>query len=326
MTRGKRQRKALVATVVAAVVAFALAGQAGGRSTETAMSVVLSPLIGTSSNDVQQVTYGGKIGFHLDVSNGGSATVNHLVIVVASLGDVATFSDASRSECAKDPQNATRMVCTLRQMKSGGTFGVDLRFTAPASGSTVVSTPSVTVDAQTQGGSGSNGTTTTTGAPVTTALVSSAENSLVKTFAKGKEGIATSILLLQHSEFTMPNSLLNNFFGVETSLQETTGEPLCDKCPPYVTQLDIPASLLATTESPFSIANPFSFTITLLPEGWPNGYNPTGLYHDGVLVPMCEDSPLSLTTTMCLTKFTAKKQDGIVAEGKGYKNGRNGFG
>ncbi len=143
-------RRTLLAAGVALFTFCIAVGSAGGRSTETSASVDLGPLIGTNSNDVQQVTFGGKIGFHLDVRNTGTSTFNHLVIVVDS--DLATFSDASQSECAKDPKDATRMVCKLVQMKGGAPkFSVDLRFNAPSSGSTVVSTPSLTVDAQTNG-------------------------------------------------------------------------------------------------------------------------------------------------------------------------------
>jgi hypothetical protein len=316
-------KRALTAAGVAFVTFCIAVGSAGGRSTETGASVVLSPLIGTSSNDVQQVTFGGKIGFHLDVSNTGTSTFNHLVIAVAS--NAATFSDASRSECAKDPQDAKRMVCKLSQMKGGApTFSVDLRFDAPASGSSVVTTPSVTVDAQTNGSPGNNGTTTTTGTPVTTALVSGAGNSLVKTFAKNKEAVATSAVLPQHSEFKMPNTLLGGHYGVETSVQETTGTPLCDKCPVYVTILDIPDSLVAN--SPFSATNPFTFTVSLLPSGEPSGYKPVGLYHDGALVPMCATSDLSATTHICLTGFQVSNKNGIVATGRADQNGRIGFG
>jgi hypothetical protein len=318
----KRKRRLTAGAVVLATFCIVV-GSAGGRSTETTMNVVLSPLIGTSSNDVQQVTFGSKIGFHLDVSNTGTSTFNHLVIVVAS--DAATFSDASRSECAKDPQDAKRMVCKLSQMKGGApAFSADLRFNAPASGSTVVTTPSVTVDAQTNGSPGNNGTQATTGTPVTTALVSGAGNSLVKTFAKNKEAVATSAVLPQHSEFKMPNTLLGGHYGVETAVQETTGTPLCAKCPLYVTVLDIPDSLVAN--SPFSAANPFTFTVTLLPIGEPKGYSPTGLYHDGVLVPMCSASPLSATTHICLTGFQVSKKNGILATGEADQNGRIGFG
>ena len=311
-----------------AVVAFTVAvGSAGGRTSSTGTSVVLKPLIGTSSNDVQQVTFGGKIGFRLDVTNTGTSTSNHLVMVVAI--DAGSFSDSSKtSNCAADPQDAKRMVCTIQQMQGGGTFSVDLRFNAPTSGASVVAHSFVTVDAQTQGGSGNNGTQTTKGNDVTTALVSSADNSLVKTFARKTETLATAITLLQHSKFTMPSTLLGDPYGVETSVQEkktdTTDPRLCDKCPALVTLLDIPASQVSN--SPFSPSNPFTFTITLLPDGWPSGYVPTGLYHDRVLVPMCDVAALSPTTTMCLTLYKAKKQNGIVAEGKAYKNGRVGFG
>jgi hypothetical protein len=319
------RKRFLAAAVV--VVTFCIAvGSAGGRSTDTGASVVLTPLIGTSTNDVKQVTFGGKIGFHLEVSNTGTSTFNHLVIVVDS--DVATFSDVSSSACAKDPTDATRMVCKLVQMKGGGTFSVDLRFTAPAGGSAVVTTPSLTVDAQTQGDPGNNGTQTTFGDPVTIALVTDAGNSVVKTFARGKESLTTGATLLQHSQFTMPNGLLNGLYGVDTSVQEIPGaSSLCADCPAFATQLDIPDSLLVSG-SPFSAANFFTFTITLLPDGVPQKYSPVGLYHDGVLVPMCDTSPLSATTHVCLTSLQTKnyKQKGIVAVGKADKNGRFGFG
>jgi hypothetical protein len=316
--RGTTRAFALIGVVAAASVA-ALGGASQGKAA-AGMSVTLSPLIGTPSNQVQQVTYGAKIGYHLEVANTGDSNANHVTIVVQS--DSATFSDSSRSECAVDPQNAKRMVCALRRITAGSApFLADLRFTAPSTGSSVVTTPSVTVDAQTVGGSGNNGTTTTTGPSVTTALVSAAANSLVKTFAKEKETVSTSPSLPQHSSFTLPNTLLSGFYGVPLSVQETTGTALCDKCPSLVTDLQIPASLLPT--SPFSAANPFSFTVTL--EDEPAGYKPTGLYHDGVLVGMCSATPLGPSTHICLTSFDPSKK-AVVAKGIADQNGRIGFG
>jgi hypothetical protein len=318
-------RKRLLAAAVVVVTFCIAVGSAGGRSTDTGASVVLTPLIGTSTNDVKQVTFGGKIGFHLDVSNTGTSTFNHLVIVVDS--DVATFSDVSSSACAKDPTDATRMVCKLVQMKGGGTFSVDLRFTAPASGTSVLTESSLTVDAKTQGSPGNNGTQTTEGTSVTTALVTSDGNRVVKTFARGKETIATAATLAQHSQFTMPNTL-GSVFGVDTSVEEQQiTDPLqllCADCPAWVTILRIPAS--TASGSPFSKDNPFTFTVTLLPAGVPKKYTPTGLYHDNELVPMCSDSPLSATTHMCLTSFQVSKKNGIVATGQADQNGRLGFG
>jgi hypothetical protein len=307
-----------------ALVTFCIAvGAAGGRSTGTGASVVLSPLIGTTSNGVQQVTFGGKIGFHLDVSNTGTSTFNHLVIVVSS--DLATFSDASRSECAVDPTNATRMVCNLVQMKGGApTFSVDLRFTAPSSGSAVVTTPSLTVDAKTRGNTGNNGTATTTGDPVTTVLISAAGGTLFDSYLRGTENAATAATLPQHSQFVMPASLLGGVYGVETSVQEQTATPLCANCPALETVLSIPASLLAN--SPFSAANPFTFTITLLPAGVPANYIAKTLYHDGVEIPKCSNAPLGPNRHICLTSFSGNNSNGFVATGRADQNGRLGFG
>jgi hypothetical protein len=311
---------AAVATLIACVV---VVGPAGGTPMKSKLTVQLSPLIGTVSNGVQQVTYGGKIGLHLDVTNPGPSTVNHVVITVDS--DSATFSDASRPECGVDSQDATRMICKLNQIKRGApTFSVDLRFTAPGSGTQVVTTPSATVDAKSQGNPGNNGTGTTTGDPVTTVLISSAGGALFDSYLRGTENAATSATLPQHSQFVMPGSLLGGLYGVETSVEETTGTPLCTKCPVYVSVLSIPASV--TAGSPFSPANPFTFTVTLLPAGVPAHYYPTGLYHDGVKIPKCSYSPLSGTTHICLTSFSGDKYHGFVATGEADQNGRLGFG
>jgi hypothetical protein len=113
---------------------------------------------------VQKVTNGGKIALHLDVTNPGPSTVNHVVVSVA-----ADTCDVLRRQPAGvwvDPANAKRMVCTVKQMKAGSpTFSVDLPFNAPSSGSAVVSTPTATVDAKSQGNPGNNGTGTTTAIP-----------------------------------------------------------------------------------------------------------------------------------------------------------------
>jgi len=301
-----------VVALLATLVAGAESGQAAAL-----MNVQLAPLIGTGINQVQQVSFGGKIGFRLTVSNSGDSTANHLVIVVES--DTATYSDSSSPACTAD-LSGKRMVCTLVQMKpETAPFTVELRFVAPQGGTSVVTTPSVSVDAQTRGRPGNNGTQTTTGAAVTTALVSSDGNSLIKTYAKGKETVATSDSLPQHSSFHMPDTLLGDPYGVELSVQETTGTPLCKKCPPFVTDLRIPSSAV------FSPTNAYSFVITLLPAGEPPGYQSSGLYHDGIVVPMCSSQPLGGSTHMCLTSFVADKT-GVVASGRADQNGKIGFG
>lgn len=314
----------LFAGVVAVVACFVVVGSAGGRTAKSRLTVDLSPLIGTSVNGVQKVTYGGKIGLHLDVTNPGPSTVNHVVITVTA--DTATFSDASRPECAVDPADAKRMVCTVKQMKAGSpTFSVDLRFNAPSSGSAVVSTPTATVDAKSQGNPGNNGTGTTTGDPVTTVLISSMGGTLFDSYLRGTENAATSATLPQHSQFVMPTSLLGGLYGVETSVQEDTVGLPCAHCPAFSTVLGIPASLLGPS-SPFSPSNFFTFTVRLEPSGVPAHYYSTGLYHDGMLIANCTTSPLSATTHICVTSFSGNKYIGFTATGKADQNGRIGFG
>jgi hypothetical protein len=313
----------LGAAVAVLSVCVVIAGLAGSASAKSRLTVSLNPLIGTVSNGVQKVTYGGKIGLHLDVTNPGPSTVNHVVVTVTS--DSATFSDASRSECGVDAADSKKMVCTVKQMKAGSpTFSVDLRFTAPTTGSQVVSTPSVTVDAKSQGNPGNNGTGTTTGDPVATVLTSALGGTLFDSYLRGTENAATSTTLPQHSKFVMPNSLLGGLYGVETSVLEQTATPLCPKCPALETVLSIPASVLSG--SPFSPTNPFTFTVTLLPAGVSAHYYATGLYHDGVLIPSCSSSPLSASTHICVTSFSGNKYTGFVATGQADQNGRLGFG
>ncbi len=314
----------LFAGVAAVVACFVVVGSAGGRTAKSRLTVDLSPLIGTSVNGVQKVTYGGKIGLHLDVTNPGPSTVNHVVITVTA--DTATFSDASRPECAVDPADAKRMVCKVKQMKAGSpTFSVDLRFNAPSSGSAVVSTPTATVDAKSQGNPGNNGTGTTTGDPVTTVLISSMGGTLFDSYLRGTENAATSATLPQHSQFVMPTSLLGGLYGVETSVEEQNVGLGCAHCPVYSTVLGIPASLLGPS-SPFSSSNFFTFTVRLEPSGVPAHYYPTGLYHDGMKIPMCSYSQLGPGTHICLTSFSGDKYIGFTATGKADQNGRIGFG
>jgi len=299
---------------LAAVGCLVGVGSAGGTNFQPPVSAVLSPLIGTTTNGVQQVTNGGKIGLQLDVTASANSNVKNVLITVAS--DKATFSDANRPECKKGP-DARLMVCFLKQLTAGSTFSVVLRYAAPASGDKVVTFPTAVFVNKFLPG-------IVIGKPVKTVLVSSAGGSLLNSYLTGSENVATAATLPQHSQFVMPTTLLGGAFGVATSVKEQTADPLCTKCPALETVLDIPASLQA--DSPFSATNPFTFTVTLLPAGVPAHYYPTGLYHDGVKIPKCSYSPLGPSTHICLTSFTGGKYSGFVATGQADQNGRLGFG
>ena len=149
----------------------------------------------------------------------------------------------------------------------------------------------------------------------------------MKTFAKGKEALATSATLPQHSQFTMPNTLLGGHYGVQTSVQETTARHAAVRRLPAVRH----RSSTSRTPSPHELAVLADELLHVHghaaePTGVPKFYDPTGLYHDGVLVPMCATSPLGPNTHICLTGFLVTKKNGIIATGKADQNGRIGFG
>jgi hypothetical protein len=302
----------LLAAGLAAVGCLVAAGSAGGHGSQPAVSAVLSPLIGTTTNGVQQVTNGSKIGLRLDVT--ANSTVTNVLITVAS--DKATFSDATQPECGKGP-DARLMVCFVRQLAAGSVYSINLRYDAPATGDKVVTFPTVVFVSNHLPG-------IVFGKAVKTELVSSAGGSLASSYLRGSEEVGTAETLPQHSEFVMPETLLGGAFGVATSVREQTATPLCTKCPALETVLEIPASVEAN--SPFSATNPFTFKVTLLPAGVPRYYKPTGLYHDGMKIPKCHYSPLGPSTHICLTSFSGDKYQGFVATGIADQNGRLGFG
>src|SRR4051794_8986745 len=87
-----RKRIALTIGAVLAVMIGGVVGTGTGNAA-TSFNITLGPLIGTSGQVIPQVSYGGKIGYHLHIDNNGASTTQHASIVVTS--NLGTFSDAS---------------------------------------------------------------------------------------------------------------------------------------------------------------------------------------------------------------------------------------
>src|SRR3954447_24091498 len=172
-----RKRIALTIGVILAVMIGGVAGGTGTGNAAPSFNITLAPLIGTTDfNAIPQVSYGGKIGYHLHIDNNGDSTTQHASIVVTS--NLGTFSDTSdTANCAVNPKDSHQMVCTPfgGTFAPGATFDVNLRFTAPATGPAageqVSTTAAITVSAQTVGGNKSNGTTLQQTSPVLTNIV-----------------------------------------------------------------------------------------------------------------------------------------------------------
>jgi hypothetical protein len=222
----------------ALVVAASVGGTGTGRAA-TSFQVDLSPLIGTIGNDIPQVSFGGKIGYHLIVQNTGDSTTQHGQIVVTS--DGATFSDASDASCAANPSNKHQMVCTPfgGTFSPGATFAVDFRFTAPSSGTQVSTTAAMTVAAQTVGGNKNNGTTLAQSSAVLTNIVENTTKA--DTYLHVNENARTGALNTNHPQnftATMPSTFFGDPFGVALSIHDGVGTPLCDTCLTSFTALE----------------------------------------------------------------------------------------
>jgi len=345
MSKSKlRQRIALTIGVILAVMIGGVVGGTGTGNAATSFNITLAPLIGTSDvNVIPQVSYGGKIGYHLHIDNNGDSNTQHASIVVTS--NLGTFSDASNTtDCAVNPKDAHQMVCTPfgGTFSPGVTFDADLRFTAPATGPAagqqVSTSAAITVSAQTVGGNKSKGTTLATSAPVLTNIVENTAKA--DTYLHAGEAAATSKLTpghVQNFRVTLPATLLGAPFGVALSIHDNAGTPLCATCLPSWTSLTIPVASFAT-----NAGNPFYDGTSISPYSWtmsaqyPSGYKFTAVVHidDNNVshnLPTCQSLVGGLTADdpMCYdadSLVITKSSKTISVGGKGIENGNIIFG
>jgi hypothetical protein len=338
--------------VASAMVALVVVGGATTGRAATSFEITLAPLIGTSDvNVIPQVSYAGKIGYHLHVRNAGDSKTQKASILVTS--DLATFSDVSdTTNCAVNPKNTHQMVCTPfgGTFVPGATFDADLRFTAPttgpATGQQVSTLASITIAAQTVGGNKNNGTTIAQSAPVLTNIVENTTKA--DTYLHKNENAGTGNLSLpghpQNFKLNTPTALLGDPFGIAVSIHDIVGTPTqcatdsTTACFGAFTELTIPAASFVS-----ALGNPFYDGTTFNPYSWamnaqyPNGSNFKlhGAYHidgSGAFQQLLKcDDPLvggapSVAYPLCydtLDQLTNKKM--LTATGRGLENGALGW-
>lgn len=331
MTRPSSRLLAAVALVAAGIVASLAAGVGTGNAS-TSFNFSFRPLIAASADDpVPQVSYGGKIGYELSVQNGDTSNTTHVQVVV----DVpnATFFDATDASCAAAKGKPSEMVCSPfgGTINSGETYTVDFRFTAPTSGSSVTATPSVSIAAKTQGNPGNNGTTASTGTPVTVNL--NPDGSTDDTYLRHNEG--ASVGGPQNFSTQLPGTLLGNPFGLELGIHNQLGT-VCPTCIGTFTELTIPAATLVGAGTPFGTTNPYSWTMsaTTAPS-----FHLLGVFHiddsgAGTTTPIPACSSLTglgptIADPVCYDTLTSKTKAGVqtlTAAGRGLENGKVAFG
>jgi hypothetical protein len=338
----------LAAAVAAGVVSWASTGQAA-----TNFAITLSPLLGTTGQDIPQVSYGGKIGYHLHIENNDTNNTQHASVRVTS--NLAAFSDAVDPSCVKNGDH--EMVCTPfgGTFSPGAVYDLDLRFTAPLTGpdvgELVKTCASISISAQTVGGkkNGNSGTTIANSCPtgfddpgaVVTNVVENTETA--NTYLHAKEHAETGTkktLTTDHPQnfgVQMPDTLFGNPFGVALSIHDNIGTKLCDTCLDWWTTLSIPVAALTSTPG-----NPFFDGANVSAYSWSmnaqySTTKPTQIIHidDNAApqkLPKCSDvgGAPSQINPMCYDSFDPSSSNGTPktasATGRGIENGNITFG
>jgi hypothetical protein len=356
-------RVGAVLVVVSAAIAAALVGGASTGRATTNFDITLSPVLGTTGQDIAQVSYGGKIGYSLHIKNADTSNTQHVSVVVAS--NLATFSDSDNASCILNSKDS-QMICTPfgGTLAAGQEFNVNLRFTAPATGPVdgekVKTCASITVSAQTVGGkkNGNSGTTIANTCPTgfddPGAVVTNIVENTTKddTYLHKHEHAATGNLSLpdhpQNFGLDTPlDKLFGDPFGIAVSIHDVLGAPAeCTSnsttdCFGAETVLKIPtASSVTIAGNPFyngTLLNPFNPYSWTMNAQYPQGSNFKlhGIYHieDGGAFKQllkCDD-PLvggapNVTYPLCydtLDQITNKRM--LIATGRGLENGGLGW-
>ena len=338
MSRSSSRLLAAFALVGAAVVASLVAGVGTGHAS-TSFTVVNTALIGTSHNGVPEVSYGGKIGFETTVTNTNSSNATHVQFVFQVPG--GSFVDATDASCAALKNDSSTMVCIPLggTMKSGDSWTVDFRFTAPSSGASVTTASGVSIAAKTQGNPLNNGTLVQTGNQITVIL--NAGGFQNDTYLRQNEGASASGP--QNFSAHLPTALLGDPFGLELGIHNQSGPAgaVCPTCIGSFTELTIPAASDVTDlGNPFydgiNPNNPYTWTMTATTA---TSFKLLGVFHiddagAGTTTPIPACASLlgggpTLGDPVCYDTLTSKNKAGVqtlTASGRGLENGKVAFG
>jgi Domain of unknown function DUF11 len=330
MTRPSSHLLAAMAVVGAAIVA-SLVGGVGVGHASTSFTVNITPLIAADSSDpVPQVSLGGKIGFEATVTNTNSSNATHVEFAFQVPG--GSFFDATDASCKALKGDPSTMICIPLggTMKSGDSWTVDFRFTAPTSGTSVTTRSGVSIAAQTQGNPLNNGTLAQAGNPVT--IVLNSDGSVNDTYLRKNEGASAGGP--QNFSTKLPTALLGDPFGLELGIHNQTGQ-VCPTCIGTFTELTIPTASSVGAGTPFGLTNPYSWTMTATTA---TSFKLLGVFHvdDGgngttTPIPSCASigGAPTLADPVCYDTLTSKNHAGVqtlTATGRGLENGKITFG
>jgi hypothetical protein len=276
------RRFAAALVLITTGIAVAFAGSAGTGNAAPGVTMTFEPLLGTNViNEIQTVSYGKGIGFHLVIANQGTNSTPQTSSVVVTSdfasyddtggGAAATFTRGTTTTtvvCTKPSNN--QMVCQLPTgtLQPGDKFEAFFRFIAPTSTAIaqVKTTATLSVAAQTVGGNKTKGTTLTSG-ELKTNLTSevTTDNAYLKKTETASTGVFGDLTSghPQNFSLTAPAGLLNGAFGVAVGIHDRIGDPDCVGVLSSCTTLNIPAAHFAD-----ALGNPFYNGIAAAPYTW----------------------------------------------------------
>jgi uncharacterized repeat protein (TIGR01451 family) len=323
---GARRRLGVAAIAIVAIVASALPAAAAAPI----VTPQLSALIGTSGT-VPVVTYGQTAAWSVTVTNKGGNAVNHVTLV--DTVDSGTVLGTDNAACKVTPGSTSSFTCNVGQLAVGQSFTARFAFTAPASSTTGLMTNTLngTFDPQTPNATNQRETDTLPTSTSSAALVATSSGSISTYGLPNVNGgvIHTDVLSLTHKQYTevdLPATLASGF-GTPVKLTERTGGGPCSTCVQYYSEISIPDSEPGSLNpNPFTSSTPFTWSIQVDGTLLPNGFKPVGIYHDGVLLPLCSVQPITTVPICVLTLSQDKKTKTVSATGLATTNGSYQFG
>ncbi|HZO33571.1 MAG TPA: hypothetical protein VFB17_00710 [Gaiellaceae bacterium] len=324
-----RIRRVFVVFAVAASLAVGVSSTSASTSDDGPITASLQALIGSNANAIPEVSSGGIVAYLITITNTTGHTARN--VTFTDTLDHGTFVRDDSMHCSGSGSSLT---CDVGRLEPGTSFTVRVAFQAPTVSTTV------TLDDSLDGTSSLKSHGSNSFSASGEVSVVPASDSLQSTYAFPSSSIDTAPLSATHLQSTgadMPSVLTSGFgtpVSVEDSIPNPPGGCPAPTCIPHPFVISIPDSETTGSSNPFidPLTNelfPYTWTLELDPSLVPHGVTPQFVYHAPAddpsayaQLPFCADSPVSLTTPICVDAVFFDHGSGDwVFTGRGIENG-----
>jgi hypothetical protein len=315
-----RTRLALLAALGAAL-ALAGAAKIGYAATNGTLTTSISVLNDSNPLILGQPTPGGNIGFHINVSNQSTNTLNHLVFTDTNgANNTIVYLNFTGTGTCSGLGTGT-LSCSSTQLHNGDQLDITVLFatdSGAAPGSGLANILDGTYAPQSNNSSNSRTDPTKQFHQETDRTYAGGAGiflgqSLLLPFDQHGQGkLTVGGVVGQSAAVTMPSSSFFNTAFVGTTLQTKSGNVALPPagCPATCQQFETDTTIpTASTFAPDPFfdgtnANAYTWTFTI---PIPNSFKPTGVWHtddtgaNGFAVPLCSKVPVTSPPGICMT-------------------------